>query len=357
MTSNWDFAAIQRCITDEVQEHVSLDYKAAGALAKSDGKRSEITKDVSAMANAAGGVIIYGIAEYADPNKKHLPERIDPVDQRLFSKEWLEQIIQTIRPRIDGVIIHPVPISGQPDHVVYVVEIPQSTTAHQATDRRYYKRFNFQSVPMEDYEIRDVMGRTQHPTVTLAFRIYKRKLWFIERTKLVITAQNDGDVLAEHVNAVFFLPPSLYAHKPIVFQNDMELRDGVRYLLVRFSNTERDVLEEDDAGKQKLGSSWFAPILPRARHIWNWELPRQFSQDRLYLDEQIHWKIFADNAPVRMDSLALQDVPWVVEHGQKRAAGRALFGQSRMMVYLVLFLILLILWLAPMLYRIVRSGL
>src|SRR2546423_930669 len=139
MTSNWDFASIQRYITDEIQEHNSLDYKAVGALAKSSGKRDEITKDVSAMANAAGGIIIYGIAEYADPGKRHLPERIDPVDQRLFSKEWLEQIIHSIRPRIDGILIHPIPVPGRPDHVIYVVEVPQSTTAHQAADRRYYK--------------------------------------------------------------------------------------------------------------------------------------------------------------------------------------------------------------------------
>jgi predicted HTH transcriptional regulator len=173
MTSNWDFAAIQRYITDEIQEHVSLDYKAAGVFAKSGGKRDEITRDVSAMANAAGGVIIYGVAEHADSSKRHLPERIDPVDQRLFSKEWLEQITQSIRPRIDGIIIHPIPVPSQPDYVIYVVEIPQSTTAHQAADRRYYKRFNFQSAPMEDYEIRDVMGRSQHPTITPAFLIYR----------------------------------------------------------------------------------------------------------------------------------------------------------------------------------------
>ena len=75
------------------------------------------------------------------------------------------------------------------------------------------------------------------------------------------------------------------------------------------------------------------------------------------LDEQICWEIFADNAPVRVGSLSLQDVPWVVEHGQKRAAGRALFGQPGIMLYMLIVLILLILWLAPMLYRIVRGGL
>ena len=40
--------------------------------------------------------------------------------------------------------------------VIYVVDIPQSNIAHQAFDKRYYKRFNFISTPMEDYEIRDI---------------------------------------------------------------------------------------------------------------------------------------------------------------------------------------------------------
>ncbi|MEM7799577.1 MAG: hypothetical protein AAF633_10335, partial [Chloroflexota bacterium] len=32
-------------------------------------------------------------------------------------------------------------------------------------NKRYYKRFNFESVPMEDYEIRDVLNRDSHPRV------------------------------------------------------------------------------------------------------------------------------------------------------------------------------------------------
>jgi hypothetical protein len=31
--------------------------------------------------------------------------------------------------------------------------------AHQARDYRYYKRHNFNALPMEDYEVRDVMNR------------------------------------------------------------------------------------------------------------------------------------------------------------------------------------------------------
>jgi len=42
------------------------------------------------MANSAGGIIIYGIKEYDEADKRHLPEKIDPIQQNVFSKEWLE---------------------------------------------------------------------------------------------------------------------------------------------------------------------------------------------------------------------------------------------------------------------------
>jgi hypothetical protein len=133
----------------------------------------------------------------------------------------------------------------------------------------------------------------------------------------------------------------------------MELRDGVSYFLVRFSNTVRDVLEEDDGGKQKLGPSWFAPILPRARHTWNWDLPGRASQDRLRLDGYIHWEIFADNAPVQKGSLSLQHVPWTVEHGQKRAVGKALLGERSLLIMVVLLMLLVV---GSILFRALSHG-
>ena len=48
------------------------------------------------------------------------------------------------------------------DKVAYVVQIAPATSRapHQANDHRYYKRFNFESTPMEDYEVRDLMRRS-----------------------------------------------------------------------------------------------------------------------------------------------------------------------------------------------------
>lgn len=168
---SWDITRIESYISEEVEESLTLDYKAADSLQRYDEKKkSEVTKDVSAMANSTGGLLIYGIKEYSDKQRKHLPERIDPIDRSTFSKETLEHIINNIRPKITGLVIYPITIPNDLKGVVYVVEIPQSNTAHQASDKRYYKRFNFESVPMDDYEIRDIMFRARAPA--LCIRLY-----------------------------------------------------------------------------------------------------------------------------------------------------------------------------------------
>lgn len=78
----WNEAALQRFIADETEESSKLDYKAADALAKH--KKDDITKAVSAMANTEGGFIIYGLREH--PTKKHVVEKIDPIDRRVFQR-------------------------------------------------------------------------------------------------------------------------------------------------------------------------------------------------------------------------------------------------------------------------------
>lgn len=129
----WDEARLQQLIDDEIQESSSLEYKEARALdKKSQDKKIEITKDVSALANSAGGTLIYGISE---AGKSHLPNEMSPIDRTQYSKEWLEQNINNIQPRIDGIVIHPVKLSSGTDDVAYVVEVPKSTTAHQAKNK------------------------------------------------------------------------------------------------------------------------------------------------------------------------------------------------------------------------------
>jgi Putative DNA-binding domain len=126
-------------------------------LAKDSRSRDELCKDISAFANSAGGQIIYGIEE-----KNQKPTKIDQGSD--ITREWIEQVIDSnVRPRIEGLVIMPIPV-GNGRHA-YVLTIPQASgrAPHQAPDHKYYKRQNFQSVPMEDYEIRDTLRRATTP--------------------------------------------------------------------------------------------------------------------------------------------------------------------------------------------------
>src|SRR5713101_7694041 len=161
--TEWDILAL---ITNQVQESLTLEYKGCEALGRTNGKKKEISKDVSAFANSAGGEIVYGVIE-----NKHVPTAIDVgYDPNDVSKEWIEQVINSnIQRRIDGIRINPVQLTTHaPGKVLYVVSIPQSVRApHMAADHRFYKRFNFMSVPMEEYEVRDVGRRLESPDLHL----------------------------------------------------------------------------------------------------------------------------------------------------------------------------------------------
>jgi len=147
-------------ISNKVEESISLEYKSCGALSTGDKAKFEIGKDVSAFANSVGGTIIYGIKEKEDG---HIPLEVDDgFNPKEITKEWLEAIIDSrISPKINGVMITPIELTQtRPGKYIYVVEIPPSLKApHQASDFRYYKRYNFKSMPMEDYEIKDVANR------------------------------------------------------------------------------------------------------------------------------------------------------------------------------------------------------
>jgi hypothetical protein len=147
------------------QESLYLEFKSSESLAKDDRKRDEMSKDVSAFANSEGGDILYGVLE-----RDKSPSSFDDVDNGIdihdITPESVEQVIQSrIHPRINGIRINPIELrKTRQGRFMYAIHIPSSPNApHQASDKRYYKRFNFNSVPMEDYEIRDIRNRQQRP--------------------------------------------------------------------------------------------------------------------------------------------------------------------------------------------------
>ena len=143
-------------IKNEVEESIYLDFKDAKALDKSDNKKKEISKDVASFANSDGGIIIYGITE-----ENHKASKISYVDGNIYTKEWLEQIINSsIQRRIPNLLVFPIRNNNNLSETIYIVKIPKSFEApHLSKEKRFYKRFNFESVQMEEYEIRQSYGQ------------------------------------------------------------------------------------------------------------------------------------------------------------------------------------------------------
>lgn len=150
------FDDIKSLIDSEAEESVYLEFKDAGALEKTEGKKKDIAKDVSAFANSDGGIIVYGIRE-----ENHKAVSITFINGNDFTKEWLEQVINTgVQRHIPGLQIFPIRNNGDVQQTVYVVKVPRSADApHISKDNRYYKRNNFMAVPMEEYEVRDSYTR------------------------------------------------------------------------------------------------------------------------------------------------------------------------------------------------------
>jgi len=149
---------IKQIISLKVEESIHLDFKQAESLGNNDKKKSELAKDVSAFANSAGGFIIYGLKE-----KNHVADSLSFIDGNEITKEWIEQVIQTrIQRKIEGLKITPVRFNNDIEKSIYVIKIPESSLApHMTSDKRFYKRFNFESVQMEEYEIRTLYNRKE----------------------------------------------------------------------------------------------------------------------------------------------------------------------------------------------------
>lgn len=153
---SYDHQFLQSLIDNEIEESIHIEFKSKGALSKKDSHKKEVSKDISAFANSDGGILVYGIEEV-----NHKAHRFSYIDGNEFTKEWLEQIISTtVQRKIPNLKIFPIRNKGKISETIYIVQVPSSIESpHISRDKRFYKRFNFESVQMEEYEIRQLYGR------------------------------------------------------------------------------------------------------------------------------------------------------------------------------------------------------
>jgi hypothetical protein len=205
--ANWDEKDLQELIDSEAEENVTREFKRSEALEDlTELRKTDISKDVSAFANRIGGTLIYGIEE--DNSEPHQARALSPIDPRKCSKERLEQIINTrIKPQIPNLLINSVSLKAvEPGKFAYVVQIPASSTVHQAFDKRYYRRVNFGNAMMDDDEIRQAMNRQTKPTYSVRLITYETKK---DQIWISGNVQNTSPMVGRDVSAILLIPARL----------------------------------------------------------------------------------------------------------------------------------------------------
>lgn len=145
------FSDIERLKTNKICESPILDYK------KQLLDDNKLLKHVSAFANTQGGFLIFGVEE---TGRGGHPKEILGIDKNQLNKERIEQIILgNIQPRLNTKII--VVNHKNPSKGILVIEIPNSHLKPHMNgrDNKFYRRHNFQALPMSEMEVNDTYKR------------------------------------------------------------------------------------------------------------------------------------------------------------------------------------------------------
>jgi Putative DNA-binding domain len=107
---DWEEQDLDDLHQGQIMESLTLEYRDSRALGNHDHQKSEMFKDVSAFANSAGGILIYGMKE-----RGNLPIGTDDgVDPAQIKREWIENILTSnIQPKIDGLLVKPILLNSK----------------------------------------------------------------------------------------------------------------------------------------------------------------------------------------------------------------------------------------------------
>lgn len=145
----WTAADVQQLLVDQLPEGQRLEYKAA-LLLDSKKQKAEAAKDISGMANAQGGWIIFGIAE--GDGEEPLPSQVTPLPATGLQTR-LENILDTSLEPIPDYQAATISIEESVVIVVRVSKGTQPVMVQGYDQNRYFIRSGTRTRPMNAREV------------------------------------------------------------------------------------------------------------------------------------------------------------------------------------------------------------
>lgn len=156
-------------------ENATLEFKSCRLFDQKNDKVFEtLSREITALANSIGGVLIIGVEE--DSNRRI--SDIVPITDDKKHEAWIEDgLLSRITPSARFAIHR---IQADRGHLL-VVDVPPSRNApHQSADKRYYARRLFRVDPLLAFEVDDIRRRVASVTsgAGLSVLFQEGAIWF-----------------------------------------------------------------------------------------------------------------------------------------------------------------------------------
>lgn len=151
--SEWTEEDLAALVTEQVEEGQRLEFKQELPLG-SKSERVEAAKDASGMANAVGGLLIYGIKETKLPDRRRVPTKLTPLPAGDTQARLEDILASAVVPRLN-MTAATIPAASGGYYLLVHVE-PRSGPLHmvQGYDQhRYFIRSGLSTRPMAAHEV------------------------------------------------------------------------------------------------------------------------------------------------------------------------------------------------------------
>ena len=236
--SEVEFSDIQNLKDAKIEESAILDYK---EQIISDDK---LIKHVTAFSNTSGGDLIVGIEE---SGRGGYPVDIPGIEDNV-NKERLEQIIiSNIRPRI-GVQFREIDIPNS-NRVILIIRIPegQNHPYYDMRSHKYYKRYNYEAIPMDEFEIESLYQKRFFGASKLAKYVEEIILFHISKL---------ADDLPERIDGHIIITPLRIDDRIIDTSNEEQIRINFDPNKIRFKPDPRRQYLQGIAEPSRYGIRW-----------------------------------------------------------------------------------------------------